>query len=182
MAQDQNPVEDLFASWGQVEEQQRFSSDPVPAGTYPCRVIVDTDRATKITHAGENAKNPGAPMLQIVFEIEEGDYRGKRIFSRWMLSGKPFAVGLAKKTLRTLGVTDEVAAWTRAQGGPGALIPLLAGRKAMVTVTLKTPTDRQGNPMRREDTGEVMPARNEVEAVSEVEQEPIALETPSFSW
>lgn len=75
-------------------EVQNF--EPVPSGVYTVRVASIEDK-----QAGENAQNPGAPMLLWSFEVTEPEeFAGRRIFNNTMLSGK--ALFNLRNTLKAL--------------------------------------------------------------------------------
>lgn len=56
---------------------QSFTSDPVPAGTYP---------TTLFSCKPKKAQSTGNSMLEWVFEISEGDYQRRRVFINTVLS------------------------------------------------------------------------------------------------
>lgn len=66
------------------------SFEPLPAGWY--HVIVNS---VKESEAGDNAKNPGAPMLNMEYVVQSGDYEDRHVFENvtivqttlWKLKG-----------------------------------------------------------------------------------------------
>lgn len=56
-----------------VEGQKSF--EPLPAGKYTVEV---TDY--RESQAGENAKNPGAPIISWCFTVQDGDFEGRTIW------------------------------------------------------------------------------------------------------
>lgn len=73
--------------------QAQESIEPVPPGLYHVSVE-DTDFAF--------AKSSGAPMLKITFNIEDGDFAGRKLFDNYMLNHE---VGM--KRLKALAVASN---------------------------------------------------------------------------
>lgn len=54
----------------------------VPTGTYEVKI-----EKMELVETGENAKNPGMPMVSIWFKILEGEYKGSLIFYNKVIMG-----------------------------------------------------------------------------------------------
>jgi hypothetical protein len=67
---------------------------PLPRGTYRCRV---TD-GELVTSKG------GTPGYQVVFTVDDGDHKGRRLWHRAWLT--PAALPMTKRDLAKLGVTS----------------------------------------------------------------------------
>src|SRR5262245_61573882 len=68
---------------------------PLPGGIYPARIV-----SVMVTQTRK-----GADAYRVVFEVTEGDQRGRRLSRTWVFSDK--AVGYAKRDLALFGLTTS---------------------------------------------------------------------------
>jgi hypothetical protein len=71
------------------------SFEPIPAGTYPCRIVeVKFDQTQK-----------GDDRITLICEVSEGEYEGRKVFHGMIQ--KDNCLWVTKRTLECLGVTKE---------------------------------------------------------------------------
>lgn len=163
-------LQSFMDSFDSIKEEVLGERKVLEPGTYRCAVVVDGDKGTRMRESAST----GRPYIQMVYKVLEGPEEGSRVFQQLSLVGKPFALGITKRTLRCLGAGTEVVGWCRENGGMQEVIPLLAGRICDVVVVVRQDQNR------RQENGEPYPPRNEVTSVEEVEQDPI--ETASMAF
>lgn len=66
--------------------------DPIPAGDYPAQII-----NTELSHS-----QGGDLMLNITWQVMEGEYAERLLFDRVMLSGSDKAVAFGKRKIKTI--------------------------------------------------------------------------------
>lgn len=109
-------------NFDEIEDTGTFQ--PVPEGTYPCRVA----------EVDEAVTSKGFPMWKVKLEIQAGEQAGRVIFDRLVFS--PPAMRRAKRALQCLGV--EVV------GQQDITSEMLLGRQCQVHVTVEEYVDREG--------------------------------------
>lgn len=175
----QEATDSPFA-WFQFDEHDVVEGrSPVPAGTYLMEQVVDPKNGTRIV------EGKSKPQVLAAFRIIEGPHSGRMVFTRYFTSEHPYARKLANTWLRAMGVTQEV--WDAVQpshGGRGVpdLLPLLAGRKARVTVSCDVPRDKDKQPLKRDDGTPYDPRNEIVDIVAVPGQEPIQVTTQSYGF
>jgi len=109
------------------------SFDPIPEGMYLCSIEKAKPKSTR----------KGQAMLNVCYNVEDGDYTGQKIFTNVMLEGAGAGFGAALLKAVKIDPTEDFE--------PDDLI----GKELMVTVGIKI----------REDNGE---PQNEVKKVAPI--------------
>ena len=110
---------DFFQSWDASSEEQMGDFSPVPEGKYLAQIL---SGEWKNTSAGNGQ------YLELVFEILQGEYRGRRVWARLNLKNPSAdAVRIAKQEMSSICHATGIL---RPSGVPALLnIPLLINVK-----------------------------------------------------
>lgn len=96
-------LDDVLADATSDEVEVDFSAavsfENLPTGTYGFEIEECEPGAS-----GENAKNPGAPLLVWKFVVIDGEHTGRTMFRHSPITGK--GSGLTKEVLKAIGVPD----------------------------------------------------------------------------
>lgn len=68
-----------FLSFNATQVQPQASFDPIPAGKYICQIIESEIKPTK---------NNTGQMLQLTWEVLDGEFKGRKIFERLNISNQ----------------------------------------------------------------------------------------------
>jgi hypothetical protein len=139
----------------QEKESKALDFAPLPPGKYKATIF-----EVKNERCGPDSKNPGKPMWNIQFRINEGQYENRRVFTRAMLfEGALFTTS---QLLKATGHPDAIETGNIPPGHT------LVGED--VVITLSRQVDKYAMEHNGWKAGDPKPYKNEVKGISSLEE------------